>query len=132
MSGWLKQSALTWLGRLHVWIAQAHVKLHESEFDGSGVDPSLLHAIAKREVDAIHETIIHSLEWHKDEAQILTDRLTRRYDVGMAMNEATQRAMVARETAGTAHDVLPLSNRQNAALVFQQEFLKRNQERGAR
>ena len=49
-----------------------------------------------REVAAIGNTVVGGAEWFEREVDILSTRLTRRFDVGMAMNEATQRAMQAR------------------------------------
>ena len=121
------------IARAQVWLIRAWLWLETDEFCQSGPDDmSLIHRIAQREVNAVNESIRSSIEWHTSEVDILTARLTRRYDVGMAMNEATQRAMDARKAAWTDHDIIPMTGRQNAALAFQEMMLKRNQERSAR
>jgi hypothetical protein len=87
--------------------------------------------VAQREVWAIAESITGHFEYQTTERQILTERLTRRFDVGMAMNEATNRARERRrvlEAEGLVVEAEPqLTDRQKAALAFQEQYLKRVQ-----
>lgn len=89
--------------------------------------PGNLYGVIEREVASIDTSIAVAAEWHFDEVEILTARLTRRYDVGMAMNEATQRAQAARRARGEEPDGPQLTANQKAALKFQVQYLKRIQ-----
>ncbi len=90
--------------------------------------PRDLYQIVEREVTAVADSVFAYAEWQKEEVAILTDRLTRRYDVGMAMNEATQRAMKARAEAQIDEaPIRELTANQRKALAFQEQYLKRVQ-----
>lgn len=90
-------------------------------------EPHNLYPVIEREIRAIEKTIAAAAEWQVDEIKVLTERLTRRYDVGMAMNEATQRAQEARKKAGLEPEGMPLTGAQKAALRVQQEYLAKIQ-----
>ena len=108
--------------RLFIWSLDREIA-HTCDFP-----PHNLYQVIEREVKAIAESIASAAEWHWDEVKILTDRLTRRYDVGMAMNEATQRAQESRKAAGLRPDgEFQMSEKQKAALKFQAEYLRRVQ-----
>jgi hypothetical protein len=49
--------------------------------------------LVERELDAIPESILGHFDWQRREVEILSDRLARRFDVAMALNEATNRAI---------------------------------------
>lgn len=77
--------------------------------------------LAKRELAAVQESIRAHFEYQTSEADILSERLSRRYDPGMALNEAANRAMVQKQAARDPQ----LTDRQKLALKFQEEELKR-------
>lgn len=76
--------------------------------------------LVEREVKAVPETVDASLAYQNREQETLTVRLSRRYDIGMAMNEAANRAMADKATAR-----LQLTPQQEAALKVQQDYLQR-------
>ena len=79
-----------------------------------------------REIDAIAHTVVGGAEWFHDETDILAARLTRRYDVGMAMNESTNRAIKAKAEMDLDPDpIRELTDKQKLALAFQEQYLKR-------
>lgn len=89
--------------------------------------PGNLYQVIDREIHAIEFSIATAAEWQWDETKILVDRLTRRYDVGMAMNESTLRAREARAKQGLDPEGPQLTGKQLQALAFQQQYLKRIQ-----
>lgn len=56
-------------------------------------------ALLKREIAAIGPSVEAYLTHQKTEIEILSARLSRRYDPGAALNEATDRAIVAKKLA---------------------------------
>lgn len=90
-----------------------------------GLNLHTARAVAQREVAAISATIRESECWQMDEQRILTERLGRRYDLGMAMNESANRALEAKKAAKAGADVPRLTAGQEAALKVQQETLER-------
>jgi len=89
-----------------------------------GFDVVETRRVAKREVDAIWDSLSAHLDYQTTEAQILNERLARRYDFGMAMNEAANRAIAAKKAAGqpNPHN---LTGFQERALELQKETLQR-------
>ena len=94
-------------------------------------DPKETIPIIRRELWAIPETIVETLAWRRSEVDILTERLGRRYDVGMAINEATNRALEAKKIAkdqalgevqGAVHQ---LSETQRKSMEFQKMMNQR-------
>lgn len=75
--------------------------------------------IAHRELSAISE----AFSYHESEVKVLGERLGRRFDQGMALNEAANRAIAAKKTAETEGN--GLSSNQKAALEFQKQYLDR-------
>lgn len=96
-----------------------------SQATAVGADPTTSLRVATREIDLILESVRVSDFWIKSEGDIIGDRLLRRYDVAMAMNEATNRAIVQRaavraEIAGNA-----LNPQQAQAFEYQKAYLAR-------
>ena len=60
-------------------------------------------ALLKREIAAIGPSVEGYLTYQKTEIEILSERLSRRYDPGAALNEATERAIRAKGTATKCH-----------------------------
>lgn len=81
--------------------------------------------LAKRELDAVQESIRAHFEYQISEVEILSQRLGRRYDPGMALNEAANRAIAQKQAARDPQ----LTSRQKLALKFQEEELKRRIDR---
>lgn len=74
------------------------------------------------EVSQTHAIITGAIIYHRTATQVLADRLTKRFDLGLAMNEAAQAAQKHRR------DIDPtggLTARQMAALEFQRKDLTR-------
>lgn len=90
-----------------------------------GHDPQKAEGFLKRAICDVEAAAEDALVWNKTEIANLTPRLERRFDVGMAMNEAAQRAMQAKRENGTDREVQELSGTQKAALTFQQEYLQK-------
>lgn len=76
--------------------------------------------IARREVDAIRDSLEGHFEFQASEQKILDARLSRRFDPGMALNEAATRAIAAKKELRDQ-----VSPSQKAALKVQQEYLQR-------
>lgn len=82
--------------------------------------------IAQRELAAIPDTIRAHFNYQISETRILSERLARRYDVGMALNEAAARAIAEKQAAKQEFPVNHgLTDRQLKALEFQKEYLAR-------
>lgn len=79
--------------------------------------------IVDRELRAIEETVLAAHSYQKKESEIVADRLARRFDPGMILNEVANRALEAKKAARA--DVPQLSGTQLRALEFQKEYLKR-------
>lgn len=88
------------------------------------IDRQKFSALAGREIDAIRETVVAHFDYQDSEARILSERLARRYDPGMALNEATNRALEAKAAAKTAG--MGLTDKQKFALEFQAKSQLRN------
>lgn len=89
----------------------------------AGRDKHEAKRIIDRELASILDTVSAHFIFQKHETVILTERLRRRYDIGLAMNESTQRAQKLREADG-AKDTPILSASQLKALKFQQQYLQ--------
>lgn len=110
--GWIKGRAR----RVYLWalVAEQPTEMDRAKFA----------ALAEREIDAIRETIVAHFDYQDSEARILSERLARRYDPGMALNEATNRALEAKAAAKAAG--MGLTPKQELALKFQTESQRRN------
>lgn len=90
------------------------------DWDQHPLDPNEVYKLAWRELAAIEETIRAHYDYQNREQRILNDRLTRRFDLGMALNEAAARAINEKKAAVPAG--YP-TERQMTALEFQAEQL---------
>jgi hypothetical protein len=64
------------------------------------------------------------MEYQKSEAEVLNERLSRRYDPGMALNEAAKRAIEQKTSVGIKSPD-NLTEKQKMALEFQAKYLKK-------
>lgn len=72
------------------------------------------------ELNAVKDNVSAYISFQKSEKEILTERLGRRYDIGLAMNESAQRAMEEKKY----YMLRELSGKQKAALEFQAKYLQ--------
>lgn len=108
-------------GTLYVWSILRECR-------NVGWDVGKARDVARREVWAVPESIRAYFLHQKTEADILTERLGRRYDLGSALNEAANRAM---EDKRVQREAQPLTATQEAALKVQREYLQHIVERDA-
>ena len=92
------------------------------EAESEGRDLEDARRIFRREVDAVPESYAYHRAYQDGEQAILEERLSRRYDLGMALNEAAQRAIADK---AVAREAPKLSANQLKALEFQKDYLKR-------
>lgn len=69
------------------------------DWDLHPLDPVEVEALAWRELRAIRDTIVAHYDFQNREQRILTERLGRRFDLGMALNESAQRAIQEKHAA---------------------------------
>ncbi len=103
------------------WSARVLVWALCRQAEGRNWDLQVARRVANREVRAISETIGAAACWHKSETEILTERLGRRYDLGMALSESANRAIAQKQAARDPQ----LTERQKMALKVQEETLQR-------
>lgn len=113
----LRTAWLAWVMRL-AHRAYIYAALRQSVFS----DRADLAKLLERELLAIPETVAAHFAYQDREVRILTDRLSRRFDVGSAVNEAANRAIQDKKVAREAQ---PLTGRQLAALEFQKQHLQK-------
>lgn len=53
--------------------------------------------VLRNEIRAVQESILYYINYQSQEASILNERLSRRFDPGMALQEATNRAIEAKK-----------------------------------
>lgn len=91
------------------------------EWDLHPLDPVEVEQLAWRELRAVEQSIVAHFDYQNREQRILSNRLARRFDLGMALNEAAARAITEKHAAVPAG--YPTA-RQMAALEFQVEQLQ--------
>lgn len=80
--------------------------------------------ICKIEVGETPTILAKATDYQSTSSEILADRLTRRYDPGMAVNEAAQAALERKaEIKNDPDPVRPLTPKQEMALEFQKRVL---------
>ena len=138
---WLAHKILPQAKRAHVWAAMVLIDDPKAVLGDEGnllIVPDGLRAVARqiieRELDEILFTArVASYNW-ETERSIIEKRLARRYDPGMALNESFERAGKKVEEEKPIHPVsgepVFYTDKQAAALKFQEEFLRRNAQRG--
>jgi hypothetical protein len=96
-------------------------------WDNSGErrNPEQIRRLAGRELAAVAESIRAFDAYQATEADILNARLSRRFDPGMALNEAAERAIAAKKAAKAEHTIKELTPTQQKALEFQKQYLQR-------
>lgn len=92
------------------------------EAEKRGVDLGIMRTSARHYVERAWGDALDSASFHRTEVEILEARLRRRYDPGMALNEAANRAM---QDKAAARQAIPLSSKQLAALEVQKQYLDR-------
>lgn len=111
-------AAIRLSGSIYAWSVAKHAA-------NAGYDLAEAARLAVRETLAVKESVVAHFEYQKTEQDILSERLARRYDIGMAMNEAANCAIVQKAAAKEDPRNPPLTSRQQAALEFQKEYLAR-------
>lgn len=129
--------------RLYAWIVMQKLSNGSGYIDRdddpivlSVPDPAKM-AVARRIVEQELAEILKTAERYVgnylEEKQIVHERLARRYDPGLAMNEAFTRAAKKVEEEKPPHPVSgmsqELSPNQQKALAFQERFLRENARR---
>jgi hypothetical protein len=117
MNRWL----LTIAGRVYVWAVMRY--LHRPDLE-TPLPPGEVRRLAQREVDAIPTSILAHFDYQDREQRILSDRLTRRFDLGQALNEAAARAITEKQTGAPAMPVPYPTEKQKLALKVQEETLQ--------
>ena len=95
----LVRRCIYWSGRLGGWALVRKLDL----MGYPQRDCDRVTALVRREIDAIGPSVEGYLTYQKTEIEILSERLSRRYDPGAALNEATERAIRAKGTATKCH-----------------------------
>lgn len=103
-------------GRLYVWALVREIMAPNLDVP---LDAREARRLVWRELGAIRETVIEHARYQDREARILNDRLSRRYDPGMAVNEAANRAIAAKQAAGERSPDT-LTDKQKLALQLQE------------
>lgn len=167
---WLARKILPRTKRVHVWAAMQLIDepdviaAHDAFYGNFTVVPEHMRwrtkAIIEHELDQIFITARVAAFNTETEEEIVSKRLARRYDPGMALNEAFDRAgkkiakahefvpvrpgetlaeAQQRVVGGDKAGVIPagmgsleLSDKQQAALKFQEDFLRKNAARAPR
>lgn len=120
---WVLQHIERTAGAVFLWAATQDARRYGL---GWNTDMAMLRRLARRELDAIPESVEAFFLHQKTEQKILIERLGRRYDLGLALNEAANRALAEKKEAERAVDPgMNLTSRQVAALDFQKQYLQR-------
>jgi hypothetical protein len=89
----------------------------------SKIDSKIVKPLVEAELTGIRRSIIDTYHYRDREQRLINERLTRRFDISQAMNEATNRAIAAKQAAGAMRDVPQLTGKQQLALELQQATL---------
>lgn len=111
---WLTTRVLWLSGSLSTW---AYIRMAEDR-DWS---PTTVKHVVQSEQNAVWDQVRKVIEYQAGEVELLEDRLSRRFDIGMAMNEAANRAIAQKQAARDPE----LTGRQKLALEFQKEYLQK-------
>lgn len=115
---WFTSQALWMSGRLMTW---AHMRMAEDR----DWDPEIVKRVSQSEQNAIWDQVRAVIKYQAGEVEMLEARLSRRFDPGMALNEAANRAMVQKQAARDPQ----LTAGQLMALKVQEETVNRWVER---
>jgi hypothetical protein len=117
MKYWLVGLIKRWSGAIYAWASLYECCAH-------GLEREQTKKLIAREMDEIQITAVKAFEFQLSEQNILSERLGRRYDLGMALNESANRALAAKKAAKTEGEVPKLTGSQLAALRYQEKYLQ--------
>lgn len=101
----------------YVWaFGEVHYRLRVDPLDWERLLPLMV-----RELDAIEDSVTKRVSWEAAEREILNERLMRRYDPGMALNEAFQRAIEAKKAAKQS---LPMGLPGKQSMDYQEDYMR--------
>ncbi len=106
---------------LKKWLVDALVVLLCFEGRKSGRSRADIERVARRELSGVSENIDAYFHWLTNETAIQSDRLARRFDLGLALNESANRAIAEKKALAEPR----LTDKQLAALKVQKEYLQR-------
>ena len=118
----LSHRLVGWAYRLSAALHKRGLVAWSLTFADDNVSRADLDKTADTIFDRLGEDVRTAARWRKGEAEILGDRLSRRYDLGMALNEAVNRVLQDRAQAKKQEQ--PLTGTQSAALEFQKRYLQ--------
>lgn len=118
MRNWVVRTALRIGARLQVW---AYMQMGKDR-SWSAQQMATARQVAMQEQNAIWESVLGVIQWNKNEHGIVTERLARRFDPGMTLNEVANRAIEAKKEVRSEPS---LSATQLVALDFQRAYLER-------
>ncbi len=95
------------------------------EAEARGIDLALARPSAQHFVERAKTDAMDAATWKHGEARIQQDRLSKRFDIGAALNEGANRAIGEKKALEQHAADSGLTSRQLAALKFQQEYLQR-------
>ena len=111
----IERIGMTLATHVLVWITLRHVSENVTHDARMSVE---------REVAYLPSDVIEAFEYGKAEANRIAERLARLYDIGPAMNEATNRAIVQKKKKEQeAEGFFGLTDKQRMALQYQKQYL---------
>lgn len=109
---------------IRIWLGHLYAMALRFEARNNGFDRAENRRIIEREVSAIPDSLRAHHDYQSREQAIQNDRMTRRFDMGLALNEAANRAIAEKTEAKRAVDPgMNLSANQSKALEFQKQYL---------
>lgn len=119
------------LTKLIAWLLWRQVKTELSNLKNIQAHMDLAWNILCREVKSTPSIVAKAVLYQQDVQQTMADRLTKRFDPAMALNEAYNAALDRKDKIINDPDpVKPLTGKQQAALAWQQETLRRRLQGG--
>jgi hypothetical protein len=117
----IAQTVITWLARQSMRLT---IATHIKRAKASGEWSEKFEQFLRSEMQAYYHHCLSRASHYDSEVDIVSDRLSRRYDPGMALNEATERALAKKREDSTTKEIQPLTHAQMKALEFQKAYLK--------
>lgn len=90
-----------------------------------GWDVKAIQHVSMQEQNRIWDEVRRIVVWRESEAVRHEERLARRFDLGMALNEGANRAMAEKKTLGEHATAAGLTDKQRLALEVQAQYLNR-------
>ncbi len=117
---WLTSRVEWYSMRLAAWlVARVTFRVYGGQKDQ-------IYKLAVSEINDLPKIIDRAITYQKNELEILSERLSRSYDPGMALNEAYNRVAVQKQKARQeAAGIMPLTSKQLAALEYQKQYLQK-------